>query len=105
MAGFLNGAVAMACLAIGVFFARFWRESNDRLFLCVAVGFGAFAVNYAALGIVPFAHNQRVYAFVLRLVGFVAILIGVLLKNGELVEDPPSKNLEQQAPFVHPFGR
>ena len=48
MASFLNGAAAMACLAIGMYFARFWRESGDRLFLCLAAAFWIFAVNYAA---------------------------------------------------------
>jgi hypothetical protein len=86
MASFLDGAVAMACLAIGSFFARFWRESADRLFLCLAAAFWIFAINYTLLGVLPIADERRAYAFALRLVGFVAILIGVLLKDRELVE-------------------
>ena len=86
MASFLDGAVSMACLAIGTYFARFWRESGDRLFLCLSAGFLIFAINYAVLGLLPLADERRAYAFVLRLVGFVAILIGVWLKERELVE-------------------
>jgi hypothetical protein len=86
MASFLDGAVAMACVAISVFFLRFWRESEERLFLCLAAAFGVFAVNYSALGLLPLADEHLAYAFVLRLIGFVAILIGVALKERELVE-------------------
>ena len=59
---------------------------RDRLFLCLAAGFWIFAINYAVLGVLPLADERRAYAFVLRLVGFVAILIGVVLKDRELVE-------------------
>ncbi len=74
----------MACASIGVFFYRFWRESADRLFLCLSIAFGIFAINYAALGILPLADEHRVYAFALRLLGFGAILLGLALKDREL---------------------
>lgn len=86
MVAFLNGATAMACIAIGVFFYRYWRESADRLFLCLSAAFGVFAINYAMLGILPLADERRVYAFVLRLVGFGAILLGLALKDRELAD-------------------
>lgn len=92
MATFLNGAVAMACLAISAYFIRFWRESGDRLFTCLAGAFGIFAINYAALGLLPMADERRAYAYVLRLVGFVTILIGVMIKNAELAEHMSSDN-------------
>jgi hypothetical protein len=84
MVSFLDGAVAMACLAIAVFFAKFWRDSLDRLFLCLAAAFAVFAVNYTVLGVLPLADERRAYAFVLRLIGFVAILVGILMKNEEM---------------------
>jgi hypothetical protein len=86
MANFLNGVTAMACVAIGIFFVRFWRESGDRLFGCLAGAFWIFAVNYAMLGVLPFADECRAYAFALRLVGFVAMLIGIVLMDRELIE-------------------
>lgn len=86
MSGVLNGATAMACLAIAGFFGRFWRESRDRLFLCLSAAFMTFAGNYAVLGSLAVADERRAYAFVLRLVGFVAILIGILLKDREIAE-------------------
>ena len=76
----------MACLAIAALFGRFWRDSTDRLFLCLTAAFVVFAANYAVLGILPLADERRTYAFVLRLVGFIAILTGVVLKDRELAE-------------------
>ena len=86
MASFLDGAAAMACLAVGAFCVRFWRESADRLFACLAVAFWIFAINYTVLGVLPFADERRAYAFALRLVGFAAILAGVLSKSRALAE-------------------
>ena len=86
MSGILNGATAMACLAIAAFFVRFWRDSRDRLFLCLSAAFVTFAANYAVLGALIPADERRAYAFVLRLVGFVAILIGIVLKDREIAE-------------------
>lgn len=86
MASFFDGGAAISCLAAAVFFVRFWRESGDRLFLCLAAAFSCFAINYSVLGLLPLADEWRAYAFALRLVGFVAILIGVTLKDRELAE-------------------
>ena len=86
MASFLYSAAAMACLANGIFFARFWRESLDRFFLCLAAAFWIFAINYAVVGLLPLADERMGYAFALRLVGFVVILVGVTLKDRELAD-------------------
>lgn len=86
MVSFLDGVASMACLAIGTFFIRFSRESGDRLFLCLAIAFWIFAINYATLGVLPLADERRAYAFALRLVGFVAILVGVLIKDRDLAD-------------------
>jgi hypothetical protein len=81
MASFLNGGATMACLAIALFFLRFWCESRDRLFVWLASGFLAFAINYGVLGAVPSADERQAYLIALRLVGFVAVIVGVVLKN------------------------
>jgi hypothetical protein len=86
MAALLNGATAMACLGIALFFYRFWRESNDQLFGCFCAAFVAFTGNYAVLGALPVADERRAYAFIIRLVAFVVILVGLVLKDRELAE-------------------
>jgi hypothetical protein len=82
----LNGATAMACLGIALFFGRFWRESADRLFVCLGAAFVGFALNYATLGLLPALDERLGYAFVIRLLAFFAILVGLVLKDRELAE-------------------
>jgi Family of unknown function (DUF5985) len=78
---FLNGAAAMGCLVAALLFLRFWRDSHERLFFFFSVAFWIFAVNYGVLGLVPLAQERRWYVFMLRLVGFLAILWGIVQKN------------------------
>lgn len=86
MVALFNGATAMACLGIALFFGRFWRQSSDRLFLCLSAAFVAFAVNYSVLGLLPVPDERRGYAFVIRLLAFVVIIVGLVLKERELAE-------------------
>jgi len=78
---FIQGAVAMGCLVIGVFFMRFWQQSRDRLFLRFALAFWTLALSYVMLGVVAFATEWRVYVFVVRLAAFCMILYGIFEKN------------------------
>lgn len=50
MIEFLAGAVAFAYLVAGVYFHRFWRITNDRLFIGFAWAFWLLAVNH---GLIP----------------------------------------------------
>ncbi len=78
---FIQGAVAMGCVIVGVFFIRFWQQSRDPLFIRFATAFWLLALSYALLGIVAFATEFRVYVFAVRLVAFCMILYGVFEKN------------------------
>jgi hypothetical protein len=78
---FIQGAVAMGCAVIAVFFFRFWHESRDRLFLRFSAAFSVLCVSYALLGMVAFATEFRVYVFVVRLLAFCLILYGIFEKN------------------------
>ena len=77
----LQGAVAMGCAVAGLFFLRFWRDSRDRLFLSFAFAFWLLAVSYVLLGTIAFAREWQVYIFVLRLLAFCLILLGIFEKN------------------------
>ena len=70
---------SLSIIVVGTYFARFWRETGDRLFWCLAAAFWLFAVNYAAIGALPLEDERGAYAFA-------AILVGVLLKDRELVD-------------------
>jgi hypothetical protein len=78
---FLHGAVAMGCVAVAVFFLRFWHQSRDPLFIKFSAAFALLAVSYTLLGTIAFATDWRVYVFVVRLLAFCLILYGIFEKN------------------------
>ena len=81
MIEFLSGAVAMGFVVAAGFFARFWRKTNDRLFLAFAVAFMLLALNQAIAHWVG-AHDERVgYTYLLRVLGFLIILGAIVDKN------------------------
>ena len=81
MIEFLSGAVTLAYLVAAGFFLRFWRKTDDRLFLAFAAAFALFALNQllsAALSIVS-GPNGLIY--VLRVLGFAIIIGAIVDKN------------------------
>jgi hypothetical protein len=78
---FLWGALALAGAIAGLFFLRFWRASKDRLFLFFAAAFWALAANWAALGVTNPAMEHRHLVYLLRLVAFSLIIVGIVDKN------------------------
>jgi hypothetical protein len=83
MIDFLAGAVTMGFAIAAACFARFWRKTRDHLFLLFALAFGLFAGNQLLTTMVA-ADDERVgYAYLLRVIGYVLILVGILAKNME----------------------
>lgn len=81
MIQFLPGAFTMACLAIALFFAVYWRKTRDRLFAVFALAFLLFALERIVLAFVPADQEGRHWIFLARLIGFVLIIVGVVDKN------------------------
>jgi uncharacterized membrane protein YoaK (UPF0700 family) len=79
--GFLTGVCAATFAAAAIFFLRFWRQTADRLFAILSLGFGILALNYACLGILEPGDESRQYYFVIRLIAFLCIIAGVVDKN------------------------
>ncbi len=83
---FMQGAVVMACLTIGLFFLRFWRRSRERLFLFFAVAFCILGANWFALSFTRSDEpNTGLYA--VRLAAFLVILVGIWDKNRAVSSD------------------
>jgi hypothetical protein len=78
---FLWGALVTASLAVCFFFLRFWRLSRERLFLYFALAFVAFAANWAGLALAPLPVESRHYLYLVRLLAFVLIIVGIVDKN------------------------
>jgi hypothetical protein len=89
MNDFVNGATALACFAIGLFFVRFHRESHDRFFALFALAFCMFGVNRIILTFLPEASEARPYVYVFRLLAFLLIIVAIVDKN--LAESPRPK--------------
>jgi hypothetical protein len=78
---FLWGALAMSGWIAGLFFLKFWRVSGDRLFVFFFLAFSMLALNWLGLALVPSVTETRHQVFILRLLAFVLIIVGVVDKN------------------------
>ena len=81
MIEFLSGAVTLGFLVAAIFFLRFWKGTSDRLFLAFAVAFGLMAVNQALAQWLGAADERVGYTYLLRVLGYVLILVAILDKN------------------------
>jgi hypothetical protein len=77
----LMGAIAVASLAVGLFFFRFWRHTRDVFFLFFALSFWIEAGNRIALGLLVDADEDGVPFYSVRLVAYGLILIAIWHKN------------------------
>ena len=78
---FLSGAMFAMAAAIGLFFLRFWRRSGDRLFLLFAIAFWILAANRLALSLLSEEREGQTFAYGIRLLAFVLIIVAVVDKN------------------------
>jgi uncharacterized protein DUF5985 len=78
---YLWGMLTMATAMAALFFLRYWRMGRERLFLFLAFAFVALSASWVALAMVrpPYEHRNVVY--LLRLLAFAAIIIGIADKN------------------------
>lgn len=78
---FLWGALSMGSLTAGLFFFQFWRGSRDRLFLFFGAAFSVLAANWIGLATVHPTVETRHWVYVLRLIAFGLIIVGIVDKN------------------------
>lgn len=77
------GLLTMASVVAALFFLRFWRETRERLFGFFALAFFGLGATWLGLAIInhPADEAQQEYAYVVRLVAFVILIIGIIDKN------------------------
>ncbi len=78
---FLTGISTAGCLVAAVFFLRFWRETQDRLFVHFAIAFGGLALNRALLAYFTPDRESQPYIYLIRLAAFILIAWAVIDKN------------------------
>jgi len=81
MIEFLAGALTLAYIVATVYFVHFWRRTADRLFLAFAAAFALLALNQLTVFAMGVADERYNYAYVLRVLGFILILVAILDKN------------------------
>ena len=86
MRGFVAGLLVMGFSVAALYFARFWRNTSDRLFLFFAIAFALLALQRASLAaadVLPDAPLGPTWLYVLRLAAFVLIIVAIVDKNRE----------------------
>ena len=78
---YMSGAVTLGFLVAAGFFLRFWRKTQDRLFLAFAAAFVLLAVNQALAAFLGAGDERTPYTYLLRVLGFVLILYAIVDKN------------------------
>jgi len=83
MRTFAWGVLAMASLVASLFFLRYWRATRERLFAFFSVAFVGLTANWTVLAIVnhPVDEARQAHAYVIRLVAFVVLIVGIIDKN------------------------
>ena len=78
---FLLGAIAVGCLAVGLFFFRYWRSSGDRFFLFLMLSFWIEAANRLDMALTRSWSEDAPSNYVVRLVSYGLILVAIWDKN------------------------
>lgn len=81
LAPFALGVVAMGSLVAAVFFARFYRDTRDPLFLYFAAAFALESVNRTLLGLLPTPNEAAPSLYLLRAAAYSLIILGIYRKN------------------------
>jgi len=81
MIDFLSGALFCTHVIASIHFLRFWRRTGDVLFRYFAIAFVLFAVNQAVSSVPAAAAHAAGYEYLLRVAGFLLILVAITQKN------------------------
>lgn len=81
MKQFLWGLLAMASAVSSLLFFRYGTVIRERLFLYFSAAFLAMTLNWLGLAIIEPDNEHRHVAYLLRLLAFVLILVGIIDKN------------------------
>lgn len=78
---YFSGMTTMGFLVASVFFFRFWRRTDDRLFFVFGFSFILLALNQFALILSDSPREDQSAIYLLRLAGYTLIAAAILIKN------------------------
>jgi hypothetical protein len=81
MITYIAGLVTMGYIVAAAFFLRFWQRTGDYLFAIFALSFVLFALNQLLAAVLGLAKEDQSWLYLLRLSGFVALIVAILVKN------------------------
>lgn len=76
-----QGALVMACAVAGLFFFRFWKSAQDRLFLYFSLAFWVLGGHWLAIAVLDISSETRYVYYLPRLVAFAIIILGIIDRN------------------------
>lgn len=79
----MSGMAMMGFIIAGLFFFPFWSRTRDRLFAIFGVVFLLMALNEAFVDVSGSPTNEVVLAYVLRIIAFLMLIVGIVAKNLE----------------------
>lgn len=79
--GLLAGLLLAGDIIAALFFARFYRDTRDRLFLWFGAGFALLAVSRVIISHPDLLPNDPIIAYIIRLVAFLLFLGAIIDKN------------------------
>lgn len=99
------GASATASFVVGLFFLRYWRDTNDRLFVIFGTAFFILGGTRIALAMTVSKDEDFTYLYWFRLIAFALILAAIIDKNrprrsssaADAATSPPLSDAAHQA--------
>ncbi len=78
---FLSGAIAFGFLVAALFFLRFWKRTDDNLFLAFASAFALLGIGQALQALANIPQEEHGSIYLIRLAAFLIILAAIFRKN------------------------
>lgn len=78
---FLSGAITMGFVVAGLFFLRFWKRTQEGLFVAFALAFWLLGLAQALLTFSNIPVEERSWLYLFRLAAFSLILGSIWVKN------------------------
>lgn len=77
----LAGALAAGHAVAAAFFARFWRDTKDRLFVYFAIAFGLMSIQLVLSALLWQFGEAHPLHYLLRLAAFLLLIVAIVEKN------------------------
>jgi hypothetical protein len=81
MKDFIGGALTLGFWIAALFFLKFWRKTQDRLFAIFSLAFWMMGANRVLITLVKVDEARFPFFYVVRLIAYVLIIYAIIDKN------------------------